>query len=83
MPKTAEIHILKSIQRALNEALATHGTPENMPRVRSIMRYLGGDISNEVVCTQCGAYFQPKRAWQRFCDNDCRNTFHSERRKAG
>lgn len=33
-------------------------------------------------CEQCGGSYLPKRRWQRFCDGQCRDDWHNERKKA-
>lgn len=32
--------------------------------------------AKEIACGTCRAPFRPKRGWQKFCSDACRNAFH-------
>lgn len=34
-------------------------------------------------CKFCGESFTPKRKWQEFCDDKCRNNFHNDKKLVG
>ncbi len=43
----------------------------------------GAAQSRQRACDGCGTLFTPKRSWQRFHSDECRNAFHAaEARKA-
>lgn len=42
----------------------------------------GKPLAPPMMCETCGTPFTPKRAWARFCDDRCRNAFHSSEVRA-
>lgn len=35
---------------------------------------------SEIKCKSCGELFTPKRAWQEFCNDKCRNNYHNDKK---